>query len=136
MAVCMCSLSSRRPAAVCAVGTLLPSGFFCFFFFFQGSASRSIYRSAHDGPRAPPGDLKDFVCNLSLPRALSHIQKGLFLYFHPSLDGERECVAASASLICSRSRHAVNLFFFFSPTLSGATAVSPHNCTCWCVCRR
>lgn len=107
-----------------------------FFFFFQGSASRSIYRSAHDGPRAPPGDLKDFVCNLSLPRSRSHIQKGLFLYFHPSLDGERECVAASASLICSRSRHAVNLFFFFSPTLSGATAVSPHNCTCWCVCRR
>lgn len=59
------------------------------------------------------------MCNLSLPRALSHIQKGLFLYFHPSLDGERECVAASASLICSRSRHAVNLFFFSLPLCQG-----------------
>lgn len=117
-AVCVCSRSFRRHFVFCAVDTLVRPGFAVFvslslflFFFFHGSASRSICRSAHDAPPNASGDLKDFVCNLSPPRSLSHVQNGFYFFgnFYPSLDGERECVAASASLICFRSCQAITL---------------------------
>lgn len=43
-------------------------------------------------------DLKDFVCNPSLPGFLSHVQNG-HLYSYPALAAEWDCVPAFASLI-------------------------------------
>lgn len=51
-------------------------------------------------------DLKDFVCNPSLPRFLSHIQNG-HLYFYPALAAERDCVPAFF------------FFFFFASLIPG-----------------
>lgn len=49
-------------------------------------------------PPAPRGDLRDFVCNLSPPHFLSHIQNG-HLYLYPALATERDCIPAFASPI-------------------------------------
>lgn len=68
--------------------------------FFLRAVSRSICRSAHDGPLRLRG-FETTLCaipSLLFSHFLSHIQNG-HLYFYPTLASERDCVPAFASLI-------------------------------------
>ncbi len=66
--------------------------------FFSTVLCHDQFTARHMTAPSASEDLKDFVCNPSLPRFLSHIQNG-HLYFYPALAAERDCVPAFASLI-------------------------------------
>lgn len=89
----MCSLSLRpciQRLIFCAFDTLVRPGFL----FFSTVLCHDQFTARHMTAPSASEDLKDFVCNPSLPCFLSHIQNG-HLYFYPALAAERDCVPAS-----------------------------------------
>lgn len=66
--------------------------------FFSTELCHDQFTARHMMAPSASEDLRDFVCNPSLPRFLSHIQNG-HLYSYPALAAEWDCVPAFASPI-------------------------------------